>query len=291
MVPPVIGPDVFLCIMGSFPLIDIEQVLADKMPAGKKVPRWAVWLLKKIIHQDWMNQMLKHYEGGGGLEFADATMKYLRTTIEPFGIERLEDRKYIFVSNHPLGGQDGVSLGTVVGSRFGEVQFIVNELLYLLPPLRPLIVPIRMGGRMQSRENALAIEQLMESDRQVIMFPAGICSRFQLDRMAVQDYEWKKSFVAQAVKYHRDVVPVYFHGHNSFSFYALAWIRRHLRIKANIEMLFLVHEMYKNQGKTFRAYFGKPIPWQTLASVRDQRRWANELRDRIYREKQHLAEW
>lgn len=277
--------------MGSFPLIDIEQVLSDRLPAGTKVPRWAVFLLKKIIRQDWMNQMLAHYEGGGGLEFADATLRYLRTSVLTYGFDKIPEGRYIFVSNHPLGGQDGVSLGTVVGARFGAVQFIVNELLALLPPLRPLIVPIRMGGRMQGRESARDIEELMQSDRQVIMFPAGICSRFQLDRLSVQDYEWKKSFVAQAVKYHRDVVPVYFRGRNSVAFYALAWIRRHLHIKANIEMLFLVHEMYKNQGKTFKAYFGKPVSWQSLAQVRDQKQWANRLRDRIYRERQHLADW
>ena len=57
--------------MGAFPYIDIEAVLNEKIP-NKKIPKFAISLLKRIIHQDWMNAMLKDYNGKAGLEFAKA---------------------------------------------------------------------------------------------------------------------------------------------------------------------------------------------------------------------------
>ena len=274
--------------MGAYPLIDIESVLAQKLPK-KKIPKAAIWLLKKIIHQDWMNVMLKDYYGGAGIEFAEATLNYLKAHIESYGFERIDsNKKYIFVSNHPLGGLDGVSLATVLGTKFKDVKFLVNELLNYLVPLQPLIVPIKVGGGMQKKEQAERIEETLNSDQQLIIFPAGACSRFQV-KHGVKDMEWKKTFIAQAVKHQRDVIPIYFKGHNSFFFYALSFIRKHLGIKVNIELLFLVDEMYKNQGSTFKAYFGEPIPWQTFVG-KNAKKEASRIKEFIYEKKDKLAE-
>ena len=273
--------------MGAYPLIDIESVLAEKLP-NKKIPKAAIWLLKKIIHQDWMNVMLKDYYGGAGIEFAEATLNYLKAHIESYGFKRIDpNKKYIFVSNHPLGGLDGVSLATVLGTKFKDVKFLVNELLNYLVPLQPLIVPIKVGSGMQKKEQAERIEETLNSDQQLIIFPAGACSRFQV-KHGVKDMEWKKTFIAQAVKHQRDVIPIYFKGHNSFFFYALSFIRKHLGIKVNIELLFLVDEMYKNQGSTFKAYFGEPIPWQTFVG-KNAKKEANRIKEFIYEKKDKLA--
>ena len=273
--------------MGAFPYIDIEAVLNEKIP-NKKIPKFAISLLKRIIHQDWMNAMLKDYNGKAGLEFANATMKYLNTKIESYGFDRIDpSKKYIFVCNHPLGGPDGVSLATVLGRKFSNVEFLVNELLGYLVPLRPLIVPIKVGGGMQKKAQAEMIEKTLESDSQLIIFPAGACSRFQIGK-GIQDLEWKKTFVVQAVKHQRDVVPIYYEGHNSFFFYALSFIRKHLGIKANIELLFLVDEMYKSQGSTFKAYFGKPISYKNFIG-KNPKEEAEKMKIFIYSNKEKLS--
>lgn len=266
--------------MGAYPLIDIEAVLKEKLP-DIHIPKFVISLLKRIIHQDWMNIMLKDYYGGAGLQFADATVKYLNETIKSYGVERInQSQKYIFVSNHPLGGPDGITLATVLGIKFTNVKFLVNELLGYLVPLRPLIIPIKVGGGMQKKAQAERIEQELNSDTQIIIFPAGKCSRFTF-KHGIRDEEWKKSFVVEAVKHQRDVIPIYFDGRNSFAFYALAYIRQHLGIKINVELLFLVHEMYKNRGKTFNAYFGKPISYHEFEN-KNPKKVAATMRDFVY---------
>lgn len=267
--------------MGSFPYLDIEAVIREKMP-GKRIPRVAIWLLKKLIHQDWMNRMLRDYYGGAGMEFAHATVNYLNETVVPHGFDKLDaSKRYIFVSNHPLGGPDGITMATVLDKNWSNVKFLVNEFLGYLVPLRPLIVPIKVGGGRQKREQALAIDEAMRSDTQIIIFPSGQCSRFHFGR-GIHDREWKKSFITFATKYHRDVVPCYYDGRNHFGFYALSWLRTHLGIKLNLEMTLLIHEMYRNQGKTFNVFFGDPIPWQELAETKNATAKAAEIRALAY---------
>lgn len=275
--------------MGTFPYLSIRSVLEEKLP-GRRVPRVVVWLLEKLIHQDWMNRMLRDYEGGAGMEFAHATVKYLDETIVPHGFDKLDaGKRYIFVSNHPLGGPDGVTMATVLDKKWGGVKFLVNEFLMYLVPLRPLIVPVKVGGGKQTREQVKAIEEVMESDNQLIIFPAGQCSRFHFGS-GIRDREWQKSFVSLSAKYHRDVVPCYYDGHNHLGFYALSWIRTHLGIKFNIEMSLLIHEMYRNQGKTFNVYFGDPIRWQEFAEAKNAKAKANEIRSLVYGLKERFHE-
>ena len=99
----------------------------------------------------------------------------------------------------------------------------------------------------------------------MLSFPAGLCSRLQTDG-TVSDLTWHKSFVAKAVEYQRDVVPMYFEGKNSMLFYRLARLRKRLGVKFNFEQILLPREMMKCRGKEFVLHIGKPIGWDQLQS-------------------------
>ena len=77
-------------------------------------------------------------------------------------------------------------------------------------------------------------------------------------------------------------MPIHFSGQNSEKFYRIANICKRLNLKVNIAMLFLVDEMYKNSGKTFRVTIGKPIPWQTFDKSRNAKEWAQYVKDIVY---------
>ena len=98
-------------------LIDIDKVLRDK--AGKKanrIPRFLVSYLKHIVHQDEINVFLKSVADKTGVDFLEACMEFLDIKLEVRGIENLpSDGLCTFVSNHPLGGQDGIALGYILG--------------------------------------------------------------------------------------------------------------------------------------------------------------------------------
>lgn len=264
--------------------IDIEKILRDKM--GKKaryVPRFVISWLKKIIHEDEVNRFLWENRKLEGTEWLTACVQYLDMTLDIVGAENLPDKHdgklYTFVSNHPLGGQDGVSLGSIIGQHYdGKFRYLVNDLLLNLPGLKPVSIGINKTGR-QSRDFPRMVEAGFNSDNHLLMFPAGLNSR-KLNG-EIHDLPWKKTFITKSVETHRDVVPIHFSGRNSKRFYRIAKFSDRW-LPFNLAMLFLVDEMYRNVGKTFRITIGEPIPWQTFNKTKSPMEWAKFVEDRIY---------
>ena len=266
--------------------IDIDKILRDKMGAKAKfVPSFAVNWLKRILHEDEVNQFLWDSRGLSGTEWLTECVRYLDMTLQIEGLENLPDKDdgklYTFVSNHPLGGQDGVALGSIIGKHYdGRFRYLVNDLLLNLPGLKPVSIGINKTGK-QSRDFPRMVEAGFKSDNHILMFPAGLNSRKINGK--IHDLEWKKTFIAKSVEYQRDVVPIFFGGRNSDRFYRIARFSDKYVKKVNIAMLFLVDEMYRNVGKTFRVAIGKPIPWQTFDKSRTSMEWAKFVEDMVYK--------
>lgn len=266
--------------------IDLNAILRSKLgKMAKFVPAPLVAWLKRIVHQDEVNRFLWESRHLTGTEWLEECVRYLDMTLEIVGKENLPDkgdgRFYTFVSNHPLGGEDGVALGAIIGRHYdSRFRYLVNDLLMNLPGLAPLCIPINKTGK-QSRQFPAMVEAGFQSDNHMLMFPAGICSRRRPDGQ-IRDIQWTKTFISKSVQYKRDVVPIHFGGRNSDFFYRLAnFSDRHIK-KVNIAMLFLVDEMYKNVHKTFRVAFGRPIPWQTFDKSKSPAQWAQYVQDRVY---------
>jgi putative hemolysin len=262
--------------------IDVEKVLREKSPAmAKKIPRFAISLLKKIIHQEDINLFLRKCGHLQGVDFATGMIDYWAVTLNVEGLDNLpKDTNFIFASNHPLGGLDGVALTSIVGKAFDhKVRFVVNDILMTVRNFDPVFVPVNKHGA-QSKGSAEVINEVYNSDLQVLYFPAGLVSRWQKGK--IEDLEWKKAFIAKSIQYQRDVVPVYFGGKNTRFFYGFAFLRKLLRITINLEMLLLPHELFKQHGKTFTVRFGKPIPWQTFDKSRSTRAWADFVKKATY---------
>lgn len=262
--------------------VDVDDILRGKMgPKAKYVPTG--WL-KRIVHQDEVNCFLWESRGKTGVDWLEECVRYLDMTLEIEGKENLPDkndgRLYTFVSNHPLGGVDGVALGSVIGRHYdGRFRYLVNDILMNLPGLAPVCIPINKTGK-QSRDFPAMVEAGFQSDNHMLMFPAGICSR-KINGQ-VHDIPWKKTFITKSVQYQRDIVPIHFGGQNSEFFYKLANFSDKYVKKVNIAMLFLVDEMYKNVHKTFRVAIGKPIPWQTFDKSKIPMEWAKFVEDSVY---------
>ena len=265
--------------------IDIEKILESKM--GSKaglLPGFAVSWLKRILHEDEVNRFLWESRHLSGTEWLTECVRYLDMTLQIDGIENLppkdDGRLYTFVSNHPLGGIDGVALGSVIGNFYdSRFRYLVNDLLLNLPGLKPLCIGINKTGK-QSRNFPAMVEAGFQSNHHILMFPAGLCSRRIEGK--IHDLPWKKTFVSKSVEYQRDVVPIRFDGQNSDRFYRIANLCKALHLKFNVAMLFLVDEMYRNVHKTFRITIGKPIPWQTFDKSKSMVSWAKYVEDKVY---------
>ena len=264
-------------------LIDIDKVLREKAPKYYKyIPKFVDSYLKRIVHQEELNVFLRESKDKVGVDFLKACLEFLDANIVVKGEENLPtEGLYTFVSNHPLGGQDGVALGYVLGSFYkGKVKYMVNDLLMNLQGLAPLCIPINKTGK-QAKDFPRMVEAGFASNDQLIMFPAGLCSRRQ--NGVIRDLDWKKTFIVKSVQAQRDVVPIHFEGRNSNFFYNLANVCKFLGIKINIAMLYLADEMLKNRHKTFTVTIGKPISWQTFDKSKTPAEWAAYVKDIVYK--------
>lgn len=249
--------------------IDLHRILRERVGGwkGKLIPGCLISALERMVHQRELNEVLDSVRPAQGTEFARKTYDYFDLTLESRGEENIPDEgRFIFASNHPLGGLDGIGLIKVLGRRYGDdgLRFLVNDMLMNVEPLRPVFLPINKYGS-QGREAASAIASAYASDVQMLIFPAGLVSRLQPGG-AIEDLTWQKSFVQKAVEYRRDIIPVRFEGRNRMRFYRTARWRKRLGLKVNIEQAMLPAELCASRGKKFRVTFGRPIGWQEISA-------------------------
>ena len=267
---------------------DIRAILKSKAPKAK-VPNFIIRYLERIVHVEQMNAFLRKYPDLKGYAFIDRVIhEELGCTASIDGIDNIptDGRPVIFVSNHPLGGLDGMIIAQMIHENrpeSRELKVIVNELLMYIEPINELWAPVNKVGHL-SKEQAAAQQRMWESETDVLTFPAGACSRLQrIDgHWHIQDLEWQKNFVQRAREYKRDIIPIYFEGKNSTFFYLLALIRKWLHIKLNIEMLYLVDEMYGAHGKHFKVHVLPPIPYTTLDNSKSPKAWAQTIKSIVY---------
>ena len=233
------------------------------------------------IHQNEINDILIRFHDLQDVDFMNALVEYFGVKLTVSGLDQIPTSgRYIFASNHPLGGLDGICLSSLLGNHFnGDIRYLVNDLLLYLPNLQSIFVPINKHGA-QSRENVRKIDEAYASDNQIITFPAGLCSR-KVDG-GIRDLDWKKSFIQKAVETRRDIVPVYFDGRNSMFFYRFANLRKMLGIRLNIEMIYLPDEMFRAKGRSFRIVFGRPIPYDTFVRPLTPSAWAMWVKNQVY---------
>ena len=288
---------------------DIRAIVKSKAPKAH-VPEFILRYLERITHIKEMNAFLRRHPDARDYEFIRLTVsEELGCTASIDGTENIptDDRPVIFVSNHPLGGLDGMIIAqmihdarsvspkdglsvkrsdsdTVCQAKGRSLKVIVNELLMFMEPIADLWAPVNKVGRL-TKEQALEQQRMWESESDVLSFPAGACSRLQrIDgHWQIRDLEWQKNFIQRAKEYKRDIVPIYFEGRNSRFFYTLALIRKWLHIKLNIEMLYLVDEMYGAHGKHFKVHVLPPIPYTMFDSSKSPKEWAQYIKEIVYK--------
>lgn len=247
--------------------INLHNILRSRIKGwkGRMIPGFMITGLEKLVHQDELNAALDATYPSTGSEFCERIYDFFNVTLEVERRENIpEHGRFIFASNHPLGGLDGMGLIKVLGAKYGDenIQFLVNDMLMNVIPLRTVFLPINKYGS-QAREAAVAIRDAYASDKQILIFPAGMVSRIQPDG-SIGDLVWHKSFIDRAIEFHRDIIPIHFEGLNRMSFYRTAKARTKMGIKVNMEQALLPAELCAARGKTFRVRFGKPISWQSL---------------------------
>lgn len=264
--------------------INVGEVLRQRIPRyWRFIPRGLVRWLERTVCQDELNRLLRDNFPRRDADFCRGVLDDLGVTVNFHNLDNLPPKgqtRVLFVSNHPLGGLDGMALIDFVRTYYGIApRFIVNDLLNAVEPLSDTFIPVNKHGA-QSREAILRLDDAFASDAPLLMFPAGLVSR-RGKKGVVADLEWQKMFVAKARQYGRDIIPLHFYGENSSFFYKFAKFRRRIGLKFNIEMIYLPREVFRSKGKTFDVVVGKPIPHASLDDMPPARK-AQQIRQMVY---------
>lgn len=261
--------------------IDIEKLFKDKNPALLKwIPAFVIRYLKKTIHQEEVNEFMLRHKHDNSFTFALNVVKEFNIKVKVKGLENVPKHGgCIFASNHPLGGLDALIAISVLDNVRHDLKFIVNDLLMYITNLQELFEGVNKHGR--NNVNSLQqVDQLFKSEKAIFIFPAGLVSRKINNE--IKDLEWKKTFITRSRKYNKKVIPVYIDGKNSDFFYNLANIRKKLGLKANIEMLYLSDEMFRQNGNSIGIAFGKPIEPSFFDSTKKDDEWAEFVKQQCY---------
>jgi putative hemolysin len=261
--------------------VDIESLFRSKNPAILKwMPKSILRYLKKTIHEDDINDFMFRNKQLKDYEFCKQVIKEFDIKLEVSGTENIpRTGGCVFAGNHPLGGMDGMAIVKSLDGIRNDVTFIVNDILMNVTNLNGIFIGVNKHGKNVAKQLQV-VEDLFASDKAVFLFPAGMVSRKK--NGIVRDLVWKKTFITRARKYNKPIIPVYTEGELTKFFYRLSNIRTKIGIKANIEMLYLADEMYRQKGKTMRIIFGKPILMDEFKNMRTDQEWATWVKEKVY---------
>ena len=234
-------------------MLDLKDILCQH--TGYAVPRALLRPLERLLHIDELNDIISTGRGLAPQQFLQYVFRRFDVSCEVHYTARIDDDRYIFVANHPFGALDGMLLADMLLRRWRDVGVVVNDMLSHIAPLEELWIPVNKFGRQHSAR--LYHDSLCSATKQILTFPAGLCSRWRDGR--VEDLAWQTRFVKDAERYDRRVVPIFVAGELSQRFYNIYRLRRALRISANVELLLLVDELFRQRGSRVPIVVGQPI--------------------------------
>ncbi|RMX04094.1 GNAT family N-acetyltransferase [Corticibacter populi] len=259
-------------------MFSIENVVRNRFPrlpkSSPKTYGTLVTLLRFIFKESEFQSFAQRYPNLKGFDFVEQVLEHFG-----FGItvsDRERERipawgKVVIIANHPIGSLDGLALLKMVGQVRRDVKVVANDMLSYLEPLHSLLLPVDNMGNATRRDNIRAIEQHLQAEGALIIFPAGEVSR--IGPRGVRDGKWQQGFLRFAVKSQAPILPVCIDAHNSVFFYGLSMIAK------PISTLWLVREMFKHTNNTVRVHIGQSIAFETYRQLPND----TPLRTKLFR--------
>ena len=266
--------------MGLVTAKEVAEVInADKYgPLGT----FMGWMLMKALKISTLNTIYEKHRDKKDIEFLNAILEEfeIRFEIPEEDLKRLpKDGAYITISNHPLGGIDGVLLLKLLLENRPDYKIIANFLLHRIEPLAPFIMPVNPFESHKDAKSSIAgfkqsIKHLREG-HPLGIFPAGEVSTYRDGRLIV-DRPWEEAAMKLIKKAEVPVVPIYFHAKNSKLFYRLSKLDDTLRTAK------LPSELLTQRNRVIKVRIGRPIPVSAQQEISELGDFTDFLRRKTY---------
>jgi len=240
------------------------------------------WSLKKVLRISNIDRMYDRNKHLQDVEFLNAMLDELQIKFEipEKDLNRLpKDGAYITISNHPLGGIDGILLLKLLAEKRPDYKIIANFLLHRIEPLKKYILPVNPFENHKDAKSSIAgfksaITHLREG-HPLGIFPAGEVSTYK-DGALVVDKTWEPAALKLIKKAEVPVVPIYFHAKNSRLFYALSKVSGVLRTAK------LPSELLTQKHRVIKVRIGHPIQVATQKEHESLEDFSEFLRKKTY---------
>jgi putative hemolysin len=246
-------------------MINAERILQETYPQFKwgKNNKLLLKLLKKLIHQDEFNEVIRKNQHLRGFAFLDKLLHYFKFNFSvgnnSFNNIPAEGRLLI-VANHPIGTLDGLALVKMIRAVRPDVRIVANRVLSHMEPLQSLFLPVDvLDGHQNLRVTYKAMLHALECEEALIIFPAGEVSR--ITPKGIRDGHWQSGFIKLAHKTQSPILPVHIKAKNSAWFYSLSTLYKPLGT------LWLVNEMFNKRNQEIKFKVGAPIPYSALVTA------------------------
>lgn len=247
-------------------MINVEQALTNKYPAFVQKPtsvkRSTLFVLRKLIRENEINDFLHENRDAEGFEFIDRVLDYFNFSYTMSNKDRMNipsSGRVLIVANHPLGALDGLALLKAIGEVRRDVKIVANDLLMNFNPLKSLFLPVDNMGKSTRKRDIARIVDCLQNEEAVIVFPAGEVSRAGVT--GIKDGKWNSGFIHFARKANAPILPTYIGGKNSSLFYGASYVNR------NLSTLLLAREMFNKTSASIPITVGESIPFSQLDAV------------------------
>lgn len=244
-------------------MLNVEQVVERHLPQLHNKPWLARPLrgaLRHLLHEDDFVLFGQQYPHLSGLDFVEQVLEYFafRYQVRDNELERIPaEGRVVIVANHPIGSLDGLVLLKLVSDIRPDVKVVANQLLSSIAPLGPLLLPVNNMQGGTERKRLDAINEHLNQEGALILFPAGEVSRLRPN--GVRDGKWHGGFLRFARTAKAPVLPVYIDARNSMLFYGASMLYKPL------STMLLVQEMFKQKHKHISLRIGELIPYDSFA--------------------------
>ena len=241
------------------------------------------WVLLKVLGISKLNKVYDKTKHLDKLDFLDAMVKEFQIDFEipEEDLKRIpKTGAFITVSNHPLGGIDGILLLKLLASSRPDFKILANFILLKIEPIKDFVLPVNPfdNKKDEGKSSYTGIKQALEhvnNGNPLGLFPAGEVSTYS-DGMLIQDKPWEEAAVKFIKKARVPVVPICFHAKNSTLFYILAKLSDTLRTAK------LPSELLTQKRRTIKVRIGNQIPVKDQDEYEDLSKFSDFIRMKTY---------
>lgn len=251
-------------------MFTVDKIIADNLPSIDKRPYLKSPVkaaLQYLLHEKEFQEFADKYPHLQGIEFTEQVLEYMDFSFSVRDNEKVRipaEGPVVIIANHPIGSLDALALIKLISEVRSDIKVVANELLMAIKPLHCMLLPVNNMKGGTPKDNLRRINEHLENEGAIIIFPAGEVSRVRPN--GIRDTRWHTGFLRMAMAAQAPILPVFLDAKNSPVFYGVSMLYKPLAT------FLLVKELFNKRNKHLPARIGELIPYSSYSDLQLERK-------------------